>query len=45
MNRTRAFAVGLTALLALALAADAVAAREAGTVASYTGCLKWRSGR
>jgi hypothetical protein len=40
MTRTRTIAAGAAVLLALALAAYAVAARRAGTVASYTGCLK-----
>jgi hypothetical protein len=40
MRGKRAIAAGVTALFALALAAYALAAREAGTVASYTGCLK-----
>jgi hypothetical protein len=40
MTRTRTIAAGIAVLLALALAAYAVAARRAGTVASYTGCLK-----
>jgi hypothetical protein len=40
MRRTRVIAVGFATLFALALAAYAVAARDAGTVASYTGCLK-----
>jgi hypothetical protein len=40
MTRNGARAAGVAALLALALAAYAVAARQAGTVASYTGCLK-----
>lgn len=40
MTRTRTIAAGVAMLLALALAAYAVAARRAGTVASYTGCLK-----
>jgi hypothetical protein len=40
MTRTRTIAAGVAMLLALALAAYAVAARKAGTVASYTGCLK-----
>jgi hypothetical protein len=40
VTRTRTIAAGVAVLLGLALAAYAVAAREAGTVASYTGCLK-----
>jgi hypothetical protein len=40
MNRTAGIIVGVAALFALALAAHAVAAGDAGTVASYTGCLK-----
>lgn len=40
MKRGKALAAFVSALFALALAAYAVAAREAGTVASYTGCLK-----
>jgi hypothetical protein len=39
-RRSRTITAGVLAALALALAAYAVAAREAGTVASYTGCLK-----
>jgi hypothetical protein len=39
-KRAGALAAGVTTLVALALATYAVAAREAGTVASYTGCLK-----
>ncbi len=40
MNRTAGIIIGVAALFALALAAHAVAAGDAGTVASYTGCLK-----
>jgi hypothetical protein len=40
MNRTAGIIVGVGALFALALAAHAVAAGDAGTVASYTGCLR-----
>jgi hypothetical protein len=40
MTRKRVIAAGVAALFALALAAYAVAARQAATVASYTGCLK-----
>jgi hypothetical protein len=40
MHRNKALAAFVAALFTLALAAYAVAAREAGTVASYTGCLK-----
>jgi hypothetical protein len=40
MTRSKALAAFVAALLALLLAAYALAAREAGTVASYTGCLK-----
>ena len=39
-KRTRTLAAGATALVALALAAYAVAAREGGTVAPFTGCVK-----
>jgi hypothetical protein len=40
MNRTAGIIVGVAALFALALAAHAMGAGDAGTVASYTGCLR-----
>jgi hypothetical protein len=40
MTKTRAIVIGVVALFGLALAAYALAAQEAGSVASYTGCLK-----